>query len=68
MQQIHRKTPMPACDFNKAAKRLYWNHISAWVFACKFATYFQNTFSYEHLCWAASEAWCSEIGFIQFSK
>ena len=23
---------------------LYWNHASAWVFSCKFATYFQNTF------------------------
>ena len=23
----------------------YWNHTSAWVFSCKFATYFQNTFS-----------------------
>ena len=22
----------------------YWNLISAWVFSCKFATYFQNTF------------------------
>ena len=26
------------------AKQLYWNHISAWVFPCKFVTYFQNTF------------------------
>ena len=24
--------------------QLYWNHASAWVFSCKFATYFQNTF------------------------
>ena len=28
---------------------------SAWVFSCKFATYFQNTFSYEHLWTAASD-------------
>ena len=42
MQQIYR-TPMSKCDFNKAAKQLYWNHTSAWVFSCKFATYFQNT-------------------------
>ena len=26
-------------------KQLYWNHTSAWVFSCKFAIYFQNTFS-----------------------
>ena len=35
MQQIYRKTPMPKCD---------WNHTSAYVFSCKFAAYFQNTF------------------------
>ena len=23
MQQIYRRTPMPKCDFNKAAKQLY---------------------------------------------
>ena len=40
---------MPKCDFNKIALQLYQNHISAWLFSCKFATYFQNTFSYEHL-------------------
>ena len=34
--------------------KLQSNHISAWVFYCKFATYFQNTFSYEHLWVAAS--------------
>ena len=27
----------------KAAKQLYWNQFSAWVFSCKFAAYFQNT-------------------------
>ena len=26
-------------------KQLYWNHTSAWVFSCKFAAYFKNTFS-----------------------
>ena len=26
------------------ALQLYWNHTSAWVFSCKFAAYFQNTF------------------------
>ena len=39
MQQICQRTPMPKCDFNKVA-----NHTSAWVFSCKFAAYFQNTF------------------------
>ena len=31
MQQIYRRTPMPKCDFNKVAKQLSWNYISAWV-------------------------------------
>ena len=31
-----------------------WNHTSAWLFSCKFAAYFQNTFSWEYLSWAAS--------------
>ena len=44
-QQIYRRTPMPKCEFNKVAKQLYWNRTSAWVFSCKFAAYFQNTFS-----------------------
>ena len=43
-QQIYRRTPMPKSDFNKVAKQLYWNHILAWVFACKFPAYFQSTF------------------------
>ena len=43
MQQIYKRTPMPKSDFNEAAKQLYWNETSAWVFSCKFATYFQNT-------------------------
>ena len=36
--------------FNKFAKQLYWDRTSAWTFSCKFAPYFQNTFSEEHLC------------------
>ena len=32
MQQIYRSTSKPKCDFNKAAKELYWNHTSAGVF------------------------------------
>ena len=54
MEQIYRRTPMPKCDFNKVAKQLCWNHTSACVFSCKFAAYFQNTFSQEHLWMAAS--------------
>ena len=45
MQLIYRRTPMPKCDFNT----------SAWVFSCKFATYLQNTFSYEDFWRAASD-------------
>ena len=44
---------MPKCDFNKIA-----NHTSAGVFSCKFAAYFQNTFSNEHLWMAAYEEIC----------
>ena len=32
------------CDSNKVIKQIYWNGTSAWVFSCKFAAYFQNTF------------------------
>ena len=42
--QIYRRTSMPNCDFNKVAKKLYWNHPSAWVFSCKFSAYFQDIF------------------------
>ena len=63
MQQIYRRTPMPKCDFNKVAKQLYWNRTSAWVFSCKFAEYFKNTFSWESLWMAASEnSFVSGIG------
>ena len=44
IQQIYRRTPMPKCDFNKVAKRLYWNRTSAWVFSCKFAYIFRTPF------------------------
>ena len=54
MQQSYRRTAMPKCDFNKVAKQLCWNCTSAWVFSYKFAAYFQNTFSQEHLWLAAS--------------
>ena len=48
MQQIYKRTLTPKCDFDKFAKKLYWKRTSAWVF-CKFAAYYQNTFSQEHL-------------------
>ena len=37
MRQIYSRAPIPKYD--------YWNLTSAWVFSCKFAAYFQNTFS-----------------------
>ena len=54
IQQIYRRTPMPKYDFNKVALQLYWNHTSVWVFSCKCAAYFLNTFYQEHLWKAAS--------------
>ena len=45
MKQTYRRTAIPECDFNKVAKKHYWNRTSALIFSCKFAAYFQNTFS-----------------------
>ena len=39
IQQIYRGTLIWKCDFNKIAQ-----HTFTWVFSCKFAAYFQNTF------------------------
>ena len=47
---------MPRCDFNKVALQLYGNYTSAWLLSCKFALYFQNSFSEKHLWRAAFEA------------
>ena len=44
MRQIYIRTSMLRCDLT-----------SGWVFSCKFAAYFQNTFSKERLWRAASE-------------
>ena len=52
---------MSKCDFNKVAKQLYWNRTSTWLFCCKFAAYFQNTFSKEHLLTAAFVIWSKII-------
>ena len=67
MQQNYRRTFMPKCDFNKFAKQLHWNHTSAWVFSCKFAAYFHNNFSQEHLWVAASgPPVCFLVSFLKF--
>ena len=42
----------------------YWNHTSTWVFLCKFAAYFQNTFFEEHLSMAASESSSTRFQYI----
>ena len=44
-----------ACWSVISIKLLYWNRTSAWVFSCKFAAYFRNTFSWEHFWLAASD-------------
>ena len=45
MQQIFKKTPMPRCDLNKDAKASLLKSHLIWLLTCKFAAYFQNTFS-----------------------
>ena len=49
MQQIYSRASMSKCHIDKAAKRLCWNHTSAWVSYCKSGTYFENNFLTEHL-------------------
>ena len=44
IQQFYRRASIPKCDFSKVAKQLHWNRTLVWVFSCKFAAYFQNTF------------------------
>ena len=39
------RTPMPKCDYGELVLHLYWNRTTAWVISCRFAAYFQNTFS-----------------------
>ena len=45
MQQIFKKTPMLKCDLNKDAKASLLKSHLIWLLTCKFAAYFQNTFS-----------------------
>ena len=46
MQQIFRRTPMSKCNFNKVALLCNFvkNRTLAYIFSCKLAAYFQNTF------------------------
>ena len=60
MQQFYKRTPMPKCDFNKIALQLYWNRTSSYVFCCKFAACFQDTFSEEHF-WMAASNFCRKL-------
>ena len=64
MQQIYRRTPRLKCDFNKVVLQLYWNRTSAWVFSCKYAAYFQNTFSLENI-WRVTSGFYQKSSFIQ---
>ena len=72
IQQFYRRISMPKCNLNKVALQLYWSHASAWVFSYKFAAYFQNNFSQEHL-WVAVPCHCNKkslffLEWIIFSK
>ena len=42
------------------SKQLYWNHTLTWMFSCKFAAFFQNTFSQEHL-WMTASGYCKKF-------
>ena len=42
--QIHRRTSMPKCDFNKVAKQICLNHFSAWVCSIGLLYVFRTTF------------------------
>ena len=55
MQRNYKRTPVPKCEYSNVALQLYWNHISVSLFSCKFAAYFQSTFSEEHLWRTASQ-------------
>ena len=50
MQLIYWRIPVLKFDFNKFAKQIYWSHTLAWVFSCRFAAYFQYTFSGSCFC------------------
>ena len=60
-RQIDRRTLMLTCDFNKATLQFYRNHISTWVFSCKFAACFQNTFLWEHVWLLLLDSWYTRV-------
>ena len=45
MQQIYGRTHMPKRDFNKVALLSFATLFKSHLFFCKFAVYFQDTFS-----------------------
>ena len=47
---------------------LYWNQTSTWVFSCKFASNFQNTFLQEHLWGAASKSCLDNENIAKWTK
>ena len=53
----YSRAPIPKRDFNKVAMEPDWNHTLTWMFSSKFAAYFPNTFSEEHLSMAGSAVW-----------
>ena len=69
MRQIYRRTPMPKCDFKAT---LLKSHFGMGVL-CKFAAYFENTFSQEQF-WRAATVFLSPMksqktsGFLMFSR
>ena len=56
-EDTHAKNTHAEVRFQQSCKQLYWSHTSAWVFSSKFAAYFQNTFSSEHILTAVSVPW-----------
>ena len=50
---LHENTHVEVWFQQNCKAHIYWNHPSAWMFSCKFAVYFQNTFSLEHF-WKAA--------------
>ena len=54
LQSVMRFTQTQKASASSITSPLHLNHTSALVFSCKFAAYFQNTFSWEHLWTAAS--------------
>ena len=68
MLQTYRRTTMPKCDFSKVALKFYWNRTLSWVFSCKFADCFQNTFSTKHpWMFASVQSDCKNLKHVFYS-